>query len=78
MRKTKYLAFFLIFVGFLIIPSNVQAKESLGTCNYKIDVQELGLGTFKDLSLKVTVYDDGSTGKRTISGHDANGEKIQL
>lgn len=76
MRKTKYLAFFLIFVGFLIIPSNVQAKESLGTCNYKIDVQELGLGTFKDLSLKVTVYDDGSTGKRTISGHDANGEKF--
>lgn len=68
MRKTKYLAFFLIFVGFLIIPSNVQAKESLGTCRYIVHDSNLQLDGFfpSDLYLTVKVYDDGSTGGRKI------------
>ena len=72
----KILLVISVVLCLFLFPCGVEAKESLGTCDYKIDVNELGLGSFSDLSLKVTVYDDGSTGGRVISGHDANGEKF--
>lgn len=75
--KKKILVSLIIMFGIMILPMGVEAKkESLGTCDYNIDVKELGLGSFKDLHLKVTVYDDGSTGGRTISGHDSSGESF--
>ena len=47
---------------------NVMAKESYGTCVYKPDVTRLGLQNyFEEISLSVTVYDDGSTGQRKFS-----------
>ena len=72
----KILLVISVVLCLFLFPCGVEANESLGTCDYKIDVNELGLGSFSDLSLKVTVYDDGSTGGRVISGHDANGEKF--
>lgn len=72
----KILLVISVVLCLFLFPCGVEAKESLGTCEYKIDVNELGLGSFSDLFLKVTVYDDGSTGGRVISGHDANGEKF--
>ena len=75
--KKKVLISFIILFCIMVMPMGVEAKKkSLGTCDYRINVNQLGLGTFSELSLKVTVYDDGSTGNRIISGHDANGEKF--
>ncbi len=71
--KKKLLIPFIIVFCIMLMPIGVEAKESLGTCNYSIDVGELGLGNFNSLNLRVTVYDDGSTGNRSIYGNDAYG-----
>ena len=57
------------------MPDNVTANESLGTCTYNLDNNVFGLGMFQSISLKVTVYDDGSTGDRKISTVSYDGKE---
>ena len=65
---TKGRVLFFMILFFCLFPMNVMAKESYGTCVYKPDVKKLGLQNyFKEISLSVTVYDDGSTGDRKFS-----------
>ena len=70
----KYLIL-LISLFFLVMPDNVTANESLGTCTYNLDNNVFGLGMFQSISLKVTVYDDGSTGDRKISTVSYDGKE---
>ena len=66
--KNKFLISFIIMFCIMIIPMGVEAKESLGTCRYIVHGNDLDLEDFfpSNLYLNVTVYDDGSTGKRKI------------
>lgn len=73
----KYIFFIIFMLVFFAVPINTfAAKESLGTCDYDINVERLGLGRLRNLSLTVTVYDDGSTGKRKITGTTISGTRI--
>ena len=75
--KYKLIVFLIIMTISLFIPIDTfAAKKSLGTCNYSIDVNKLGIGRLKKLNLKVTVYEDGSTGSRKISGTTSSGKKF--
>ena len=74
--KNKFLISFIIMFCIMIIPMGVEAKESLGTCEYEVNINELKLGNFSNLFLRVTVYDDGSTGNRRIYGHDSDGKQF--
>ena len=78
MKRLKILSVVFIFV-ILLMPSDTSAKESLGVCNYDIDVEKLFLqNSISDLQLTVTIYDDGSTGKRKFKGHDSFGNEINV
>ena len=76
---TKGKILFFMFLFFCLFPMNVMAKESLGTCVYNIDTEQLMMGEWiSDLRLTVTIYDDGSTGERAFLGTDADGSKIEV
>lgn len=68
-----------MFLFFCLFPMNVMAKESLGTCVYNLDTEQLMMSEWiSDLRLTVTIYDDGSTGERAFLGTDADGSKIEV
>ena len=76
---TKGKILFFMFLFFCLFPMNVMAKESLGTCVYNLDTEQLMMGEWiSDLRLTVTIYDDGSTGDRAFLGTDADGSKIEV
>ena len=76
---TKGRVFFFMILFFCLFPMNVMAKESLGTCVYNLDTEQLMMGEWiSDLRLTVTIYDDGSTGDRAFLGTDADGSKIEV
>ena len=76
---TKGKILFFMFLFFCLFPMNVMAKESLGTCVYNLDTEQLMMSEWiSDLRLTVTIYDDGSTGERAFLGTDADGSKIEV
>ena len=77
--KKSYLMFFMFVIILICIPKGVMAKESLGTCVYNLNTEQLMMGEWiSDLRLTVTIYDDGSTGDRAFLGTDADGSKIEV
>ena len=77
--KKSYLLFFVFVIAFLCIPKDVVAKESLGTCVYELDTEQLSLSNqVKDLRLTVTIYDDKSTGERKFLGTSVGGDSIDI
>ena len=77
--KKSYLLFFVFVIAFLCIPKDVMAKESLGTCVYNLNTEQLMMDNWiKDLRLTVTIYDDGSTGERAFLGTAADGSEINV
>lgn len=75
--KGKVLFFMILF--FCLFPMDVMGKESLGTCVYELDTEQLALfNQIKDLRLTVTIYDDKSTGERKFLGTSVGGDSIDI
>ena len=79
LSTNKFLFLFFMILFFCLFPMNVMGKESLGTCVYNIDTEQLMMDNWvKDLRLTVTIYDDGSTGERAFLGTAADGSEINV
>ena len=75
----KNILFIIIISCLFFIPNQVDAKESIGTCVYELNPEQLAISNqVNSLKLTVTIYDDHSTGNRKFLGESVDGKKIEV
>ena len=75
-KKNFNYMLFLVMICLLLMPNNVSAKKkSLGTCNYSVDTEKLSMQNLKSMSFSVTVYDNGSIGKKKVTAKTKKGKE---
>ena len=75
----KISIYFIILFCIIIVPFETCAKESLGTCVYELNPEQLSMSNqIMNLKLTVTIYDDHSTGQRKFLGTTIDGDSIDV